>query len=294
MAQYGDAVRLPSDAVRIIDFCDVDSDKWAQYARSHGQPLKWLYAREARLLAEAEAGFVREFDTSLVISEVEAEILRAATGTLSTRIAVVPNGVDAAYFDPGLQHARPFPVEGRNLVFTGAMDYQANVDAVSWFAHEVFPMVRRRFPDVSFVIVGSNPASAVERLVALPGVQVTGRVPDVRPYLAHADVVVAPLRIARGVQNKVLEAFSMARPVVATPNALQGIPDAVQSGVYCCAEADDMANSILHVLQSTSAEPRGRQFVQQRFTWSSHTSRLFQYFNQTESVDGARLAEARA
>jgi sugar transferase (PEP-CTERM/EpsH1 system associated) len=139
------------------------------------------------------------------------------------RIGFFNNGVDTVYFSPDEAKDSPFPAGKRALVFTGAMDYWPNVDAVSWFAKEVFPQVLARHPDALFVIVGARPSPEVQALAALPQVMVTGTVPDVRPYVAHAAVCVAPLRIARGIQNKVLEAMSMAKTVVVSPQALEGI-----------------------------------------------------------------------
>jgi sugar transferase (PEP-CTERM/EpsH1 system associated) len=122
-----------------------------------------------------------------------------------------------------LAHPSPFAEAEEAIVFTGAMDYWPNVDAVVWFANEALPAIRRARPGAVFYIVGSRPTPAVQALAAIDGVRVTGTVPDVRPYLAHSAAVVAPLRIARGVQNKVLEAMAMGRPTVVTPQALEGI-----------------------------------------------------------------------
>jgi sugar transferase (PEP-CTERM/EpsH1 system associated) len=272
MAQYAEGLPLRNCAARVIDFCDVDSDKWRQYAATHRLPLKAVYAREARTLAMAEARYVREFDASIVISEVEAQILRGIAGGDPRRVQVVTNGVDIEYFDPARQAPNPFPVGSRPIVFTGAMDYQANVDGVQWFAREVLPKVKLREPSAVFVIVGSNPLPKVRALAAQPSVIVTGRVPDVRPYLAHAGVVVAPLRIARGLQNKVLEALAMARPVVATENAIQGIPDARRAGVRIAQGPDAMVDAILAILGAGEGGQPGRDFVQRRYGWDASLS----------------------
>jgi sugar transferase (PEP-CTERM/EpsH1 system associated) len=296
MGPYAADLDLGRGAVRIMDFCDIDSDKWRQYAPTHGYPMKWVFAREARMLARAESELAAKFDASLVISEAEAGILRSIAPCSGDRVAVLPNGVDAEYFDPGRCYDNPFQSGGRRIVFTGAMDYHANVDAVTWFARDVFPTVRRRLPDAVFVIVGSNPTLAVRQLASLPGVEVTRRVPDVRPYLAHASAVVAPLRIARGVQNKVLEALAMARPVIATENALQGIPDAGLAGVITPADPGAFADAVITSLEAALAEPRGRAFVLDRFVWKAQASKLAAYFSGSgeETIAGAPLAVARA
>ena len=144
------------------------------------------------------------------------------------------------------------------VVFTGAMDYHANVDAVRWFAEAALPSIRAAMPDAIFAIVGSNPAPPVRALAGADGVLVTGRVADIRPYLAHAAVVVAPLRIARGVQNKVLEALAMARPVVATANAVQGIPGAAQAGVCVRDAAEGLAAAVIERLARDDSAARRR------------------------------------
>jgi sugar transferase (PEP-CTERM/EpsH1 system associated) len=260
---------LGKDAVRIIDFCDVDSDKWLQYSARHRFPMNRVYAREARELASIEARYVHQFDASIVISDAEAIILRAVAGGDFEKIHVVPNGVDCVYFDPTRQFPSPFEPGTRPIVFTGAMDYHANVDGVKWYAREVFPAVRQQMPGAVFAIVGSNPIPEVQALASEPGVIVTGRVPDVRPYLSHASVVVAPLRIARGVQNKVLEALAMARPVVATENALQGIPEAGDAGVAIANDPKSLAEASVSATERLD-EPRGRAFVTTRFGWAHH------------------------
>ncbi len=156
------------------------------------------------------------------------------------------------------------------MTFTGTMGYRPNVDAVCWFAHEVLPLLRARHPALRFAVVGADPAPAVRRLASLPGVVVTGRVPDTRPWMAQADVVVAPLRIARGVQNKVLEAMSMARPVLATPAAFEGVRAEPGRDLLLAADAPAFAREALAVL--SGAHPglgeRARAAVERGHAWS--------------------------
>ena len=220
MAQYAEPFTA---ARRVVDLCDVDSDKWRQYAEKKSWPMNMLYRHEARQLLAYERKVARECDASLLVSEPEAALFRQLAPESAARIGFFNNGVDTVYFSPGEAKDSPFPAAKRALVFTGAMDYWPNVDAVSWFAKEVFPQVLARHPDALFVIVGARPAPEVQALASLPQVMVTGTVPDVRPYVAHAALCVAPLRIARGIQNKVLEAMSMAKTVVVSPQALEGI-----------------------------------------------------------------------
>ena len=215
---------MPQGLARtVMDMVDVDSDKWTQYAPSQPWPLSWLYAREGRKLSTWETRMAQQFDATLLVSGAEAELLQQRVPAAQTRISAFENGVDTVYFSPERDYINPYEAGARVIVFTGAMDYWPNVDAVCWFARHIFPAVRRQVPEAQFAIVGSRPVSEVQKLAQQAGVMVTGNVPDVRPYLAHAACAVAPLRIARGVQNKVLEAMAMARAVVVTPQAAEGI-----------------------------------------------------------------------
>jgi polysaccharide biosynthesis protein PslH len=294
MGQYAVKLQLPAGSRRIMDFCDVDSDKWRQYAQSHGVPLKCIFLREARMLAGIEQRYTRMFDTTLVVSEVEALILRETTVAPDVAVQVVPNGVDTDYFDPTQPFSNPFALSVKPIVFTGAMDYYANVDGVDWFARDVFPQIRRRVPEALFVIVGSNPSAEVRALAKMPGVIVTGRVPDTRPYLAHAAVVVAPLRIARGVQNKVLEALAMDRPVVATANAAQGIPAATEAGIRLASDAGAMADEVVGSLQRPDGERCGRRFVQARYGWAAQLANVMCLFNTSPARPGVAALEQDA
>ena len=219
MARY---VTGATRAHRVMDFVDIDSDKWRQYAAQQPWPMSWLYRREARLLLAWERRIAREFDWSAFVSDAEAADFRRMAPESAARTVTLSNGVDAEFFTPEADHPNPYPAGKRVVVFTGAMDYYPNVDAVEWFARQVLPAARVRWPDLAFYIVGGKPTPAVRALEG-EGVVVTGRVADVRPYLAHAAAVTAPLRIARGIQNKVLEGMAMARTVITSPQGLEGI-----------------------------------------------------------------------
>ena len=207
---------------RVLDMVDMDSAKWGDYAGRARWPASAVWAREARTLLAFERRAALDFDRTLFVSQAEAADFIRAAPAAAGRVGWLDNGVDLEFFAPA-SFARPFAGSGADVVFTGTMDYRPNVDAVTWFVEAVWPTLRAGRPDLRFTVVGANPAPAVQRLATVPGVAVTGRVADVRPYLAHADLVVAPLRIARGIQNKVLEAMAMARPVVATPQAFAGL-----------------------------------------------------------------------
>src|SRR5262249_33867038 len=178
---------------------------------------------------------------------------------------------------PQGRYSNPYAADEAALVFTGAMDYWANVDAVTWFSREVLPRVRSGFPAACFYIVGTRPARAVRDLARLPGVRVTGAVPDVRPYLAHARVAVAPLRIARGVQNKVLEAMAMARPLVASPQAVDGIRPCAELLDWTADAPDAYARLLLKLLNQSGTSPLGHAFrahVCEHYSWRENLRRI--------------------
>ena len=205
MAQY---VSNRSSLPLLLDLVDVDSAKWTQYATHHRWPLSALYRREGRTLLAFERAMVMRARQSFLVTAQEVALFERLAPECAGRVAVSGNGVNAEYFAPDAARASPFADEEIPLVFTGAMDYWPNVDAVSWFVAEVMPQLRARWPTLRFHIVGRNPTPAVNALAG-PAVAVTGTVPDVRPYLQHARVVVAPLRVARGIQNKILEAMAI-------------------------------------------------------------------------------------
>jgi sugar transferase (PEP-CTERM/EpsH1 system associated) len=267
MAQY--VAGPPFDQVRrVIDFVDADSDKWRQYAASRRPPMRWIYGREATRLESFDLAIARAFDVGLFVSPAEAAWFRDRLGRDGAHVTHVNNGVDSAYFDPRHGGQSPFPETERAVVFTGAMDYWANVDAVRWFAREVWPSVHHDEPRAAFYIVGSRPTAEVKALEA-DGIHVTGTVPDVRPYLAAAAVVVAPMRIARGVQNKVLEAMAMARPVIVTTKGLEGIAAEDGRDLLVADDVEDFARRVLEVLAGTHSGlgKASRRLVRRDYTW---------------------------
>jgi sugar transferase (PEP-CTERM/EpsH1 system associated) len=271
MAQYADSAQLTR---RVIDFVDVDSDKWAQYAQKKMFPMSWLYQREAHHLLRYERQVAQRFDASLFVSEPEAQLFMQLAPESAGKIGFFNNGVDTDYFSPTHLLANPYSPDEAAIVFTGAMDYWPNVDAVQWFANEVMPLVRTSNPDATFYIVGSRPTPEVQMLARLPGVRVSGTVPDVRPYLAHACIAVAPLRIARGIQNKVLEAMAMAKPVLVSPQALEGI-DAIPDHELVLAEsAEQFATAALGLLlqaqgQGNALGTCAREKVVAAYSWAN-------------------------
>ena len=267
-------VMRPSSARRIMDFVDIDSDKWRQYAPTKAWPLTWLYRRESVKLLAWERRVAAEFDASLFVSATEAEDFKALAPESASKISYFHNGVDADYFSPERDYPNPYPDARPVIVFTGAMDYWPNIDAVLWFAREVMPLLRVGMPNCLFAIVGSKPAPEVKDLARQADIRVTGRVEDVRPYLAHARVVVAPLRIARGIQNKVLEGMAMAKPVVATQQALEGIAASHGREVLLAGDASAMASAIQAALSEEDMGSAARKRVLEDFSWAKSLVRV--------------------
>ncbi|WP_066584746.1 TIGR03087 family PEP-CTERM/XrtA system glycosyltransferase [Sphingomonas pruni] len=288
MAQY---LPAKTPARVIMDFCDMDSLKFADYAKGSRGPMRWLMRREARLLFEFERRVAQRVDASLFVSEAEADQFRTRTG--AANVEAVENGIDTDFFDPAAAFER-IDTPGKLIVFTGQMDYRPNVEAVSWFADAVLPHIRATHPDADFVIVGRNPTDAVTALARRDGVQVTGEVADVRPWLDAAACVVAPLKIARGIQNKVLEAMAMARPVVASGPAAEGIDhDGTILSGDTVAEVTDAVNGLLSDATGAAAMGRNaRERVKARYGWSARLAPLDALI-RSDAKDASPVAKGR-
>ena len=277
MASYlDDHLQFPA----LVDFCDVDSAKWTQYAPEHRWPLSWIYRREGeRLLAYERQVAARSAHSFFATDNETALFLKQAPEALG-RVSSMCNGVDAEFFSPAQAVPSPFAADEIPLVFTGAMDYWPNIDAVSWLVAEMLPRLLSRWPTLRFYIVGRSPTAAVSQL-ASDKVVVTGTVPDVRPYLQHAAVVAAPLRIARGIQNKVLEAMAMARPVVVAKGCGEAV-DAVAERDFLLADSvEEHVQQIDALLSSPERrEAMGkaaRQQVLARYSWEAHLAVIDQH-----------------
>jgi polysaccharide biosynthesis protein PslH len=255
MAQY---VARCSELCVVVDFVDVDSAKWAQYAAVRRWPVSWVFRRESERLLAFEREVSRSTAASVFVTAAEADMFRELAPECAAKVHHVQNGVDGAYFSPEQAHPTPFAEGEIPIVFTGAMDYWPNVDAVRWFAREVLPAVRALRPEVLFYIVGMNPTQEVQALARVGSVVVTGRVPDVRPYLQHARVVVAPLRVARGIQNKVLDAMAMARPVVVSTAAARSLAGRANRDFAVADDAAEFAGKVTGLLAAEPGEAMGR------------------------------------
>ena len=267
---------LPSVPM-LVDFVDVDSAKWTQYAPEHRWPLSWLYRREGRTLLAFERQVASQARQSFFVTPNEVALFLSQASEAQGRVQALCNGVDADFFQPAAAHASPFAPEEQPIVFTGAMDYWPNIDGVSWFVAEMLPALRARWPQARFYIVGRSPSAAV-RALAGPGVVVTGTVPDVRPFLQHAAAVVAPLRVARGIQNKILEAMAMAQPVITVGSCADAIGADATQGLLRAETPAEFVAALGPLLADTSVRSalgeRAREYVLQGFSWQAHLAGL--------------------
>ena len=274
MAQYLPAESEHGPLMRVMDLVDVDSEKWRSYADGKTWPLSMLYRREGTQLLEYERLIAKGFDQVMLASRAEASLFRLRAPESGHKIDHFNNGVDSEYFSPRHKLASPY-AGARVVALTGAMDYTPNIEAAIWFAERVMPSLRLGFPDLQFHIVGSRPGHSLLALRRLPGVFVSGTVDDIRPYLRHAAVIVAPLHIGRGVQNKVLEAMAMQKTVVATPQALEGICAAAGTEVLRAAGAGEF---IYHVGQELSSPSdigvAARRRILRDYRWDANLQRL--------------------
>lgn len=255
----------------VLDLVDVDSAKWERYTKDHRFPLSWIYRREARTLLAYENASACNSLATLLSTPAEVALLAERAPACQPKLHSMQNGVNTAFFSPDPQRTSPYPTAHPVLVFTGAMDYWPNVDAVSWFVNELFPKIRVEIPELALYIVGSNPSPAVRQLADGQHTFVTGSVPDIRPYLQHATLAVVPIRIARGIQNKVLEAMAMGQSVVVTAECARalGAPETVPLRTAC--DANEFIQHTLALLRQAETRQtlgqQARDFVQNQYSW---------------------------
>jgi polysaccharide biosynthesis protein PslH len=291
---------------RHVDLIDVDSEKWFDYAKASGVIKRGIFHLEGRRLRQLEGGISDWASGITVVSEPEAALYRAFRS--DGPIEPIPNGVDVDYFTPeagSVDGIMPAASSQSGCVFVGALDYKPNIDGIIWFARNVWPQIHRQHPDQNLSIVGREPVADVQKLAEIPGVDVVGTVPDVRPYLSRAAVAVVPLHIARGVQNKVLEALAMAKAVVASPDPLVGlrVEDGVQ--LFKAVEAEQWVSCVTRLLDDAQLRHdvgvAGQAYVTAHHRWEQCLEPLmrFLHLENSESRDAvagpnARSAEALA
>ncbi|WP_271438641.1 TIGR03087 family PEP-CTERM/XrtA system glycosyltransferase [Pontixanthobacter luteolus] len=258
----------------IVDLCDVDSAKFEAYAKEGSVPRKWIDAREGRKLSAVEEALAHRADATLFVSQAEADLFRSRLRNSScVNIAAIRNGIDTTFFDPSAvtANAELARVSGPNFVFTGQMDYAPNIAAAERVIAKLLPAIRQKHPGAAFHVVGRAPTDRLMRHDGKAGVKIWGEVPDVRPFLAAADVVIAPLEIARGIQNKVLEAMAMARPVLLSAEAATGIDASDGKHFRIGTSNDALIAAALDMLANPAATAEmasaAREYVAQHQSW---------------------------
>ena len=274
MAQY--AQPLAPEVPMLVDFVDVDSAKWTQYAPAHRWPMSAVYRREGERLLAYEREVAAQARRSFFVTPNETALFLSHAPEAQGQVQSLSNGVDADFFAPDPSRANPFAANEQAIVFTGAMDYWPNIDGVSWFVSDMLPRLRAHWPRARFYIVGRSPSPQVQALAG-EHVVVTGTVPDVRPYLQHAAAVVAPLRVARGIQNKILEAMAMEQAVITVPSCAEAIGASSAQGLLRADDADGFLQSLQQLLdappgQAAALGREARRFVLQGFSWQAHLS----------------------
>ena len=258
----------------IIDYIDLDSDKWLQYSKYTKFPLRQIYLEEKKRLFAYEIKINQAFDYSIFVSERETKIFKKLYPK-ARNIIVIPNGIDFEYFTPP---KKKLPNRQPSLVFTGVMDYFANIDGVKWFCKNILPKIKVQIPDIRFYIVGMKPTKAVRKLSKLEGVIVTGFIDDIRQYYWMADVCVIPLRIARGLQNKLLEAMATGNAVVATSNAKNGIVCRENLDLLIADDEEGFCQCVISILQD--AEKKGKLGmnaeinIRKNYSWQHNLSKF--------------------
>lgn len=253
-----------ADVPSFVDLVDVDSQKFFDYASTAGIPKRWLFTLEGRRVRKLEKELCGWAKGVFLVSPAEAKLFDGFTAPGTATPAT--NGVDLDYFRP-----RPDVKPDLACAFVGAMDYPPNVDAAVWFATDIWPRVRAVHATAEFRVVGRQPTPAVLRLHGTNGVNVIGQVPDVRPHVASAAVAVCPVRIARGLQNKVIEAMAMGKPTVASPPAIAALKVELGRDVLSATSADEWVSTLIELLGDANRQAElgasGRKYVEEHHHW---------------------------
>lgn len=267
---------------KIMQFADIDSDKWRQFADKQHFLMRLVYLREHKKLADYEQTVAAKFDLSCFISDAEVAMFKSMlTPALHDKIKPLCNGIDSDYFSPHALKVEKaeYDLQDENyLVFTGAMDYVPNADSVIWFVETLWQRLHQAHPDSAFYIVGSSPSAKVRALTKYAGVVVTGRVADVRPYLHHAKAAVAPMQMARGIQNKILEAMAMALPVLTTSLGAEGLENCLNQQVYVTDDCEQMYAWLDKKLSSPhQIATESRNWLKENYSWEAKLNPLLHY-----------------
>jgi sugar transferase (PEP-CTERM/EpsH1 system associated) len=284
MAQY--VFDKHEDLHTVMNFVDIDSDKWRQYSDSKQGLSKFVYQREHQQLQRYEIDIATRSNVSCFVTPAEVDTFKQLLpSSHKDNIQVLENGLDNHFFNPDAPSTlhEDFPIATDNyLVFTGAMDYWANVDAVKWFVTNVWPSVLEKVPTAHFYIVGGGATADVKTLESHTGVVVTNRVVDIRPYLQHAKAVVAPMQIARGVQNKILEAMAMAKPVFTTTRGIEGISGYPTAHNLVTNDPQAASNwCVQHLIDDQAEAMDSREWIIHQYSWPSKLAPLQEYLDES-------------
>ncbi len=268
-----------NNAPLIMDFGDLDSGKLFEYEKFRAFPLSWAYGYEARKLRAYESWISNKAKFCTFTTPYELDEFGKFNDVTPRK--VIPNGVNTNYFE----WMDDVTYQSESLVFVGRLDYFPNEQGIQWFVRNVLPILQKVLPKVSLTIVGSNPSTDVQRLAEVPGIRVTGHVPDVRPFLREATLAIAPLHIARGVQNKILEAMAIGTPIVATEEAARGIHASEQQCLLIGKTPEDFAKQVVRVFKEAglrrALSENGRKHIQNHYTWKQSMEILDQVLVET-------------
>jgi polysaccharide biosynthesis protein PslH len=271
--------RVFANTPKVVDLVDVDSQKWQQMGRESYAVRKWLYRAESKRVLKLEQRIAAKVNAIVLVSEREAGLFEEAVPIpypKQCNVHGISNGVDSHYFSPPtpkpVRNGGASQVSALSLIFTGVLDYRPNVEGIEWFCRQVLPRLRPTI-SVCLTVVGRRPCKRVLDLRSIPGVDVIGEVPDVRPYLCNADVAISPLKIARGMQNKVLEAMAVGLPIVVTPQSAEGI-EARSGKEWLIADTAAQWHAALVKLATNPAERANiglaaRKLVVNQFSWAA-------------------------
>jgi len=282
LMNYLSVIRAARNApLAVCEWHNIESELMRQYSERERSPGRRMYARKtARLMNDFEKRALAEFDAHIAVSETDAERLRAINS--DARIFVIENGVDAGYF------ARTESANKNRIVFVGSMDYHANIEGAIDFAQNVWPLVRGQKPELVFTIVGRDPTLAVRQLSSINGVEVTGSVPDVRPYYREAIAAIVPLNVGGGSRLKILEAMAASVPVVSTRLGAEGLAVHDDENILLANGIDQLAESILRVIDNQELRSRliagGSRLVTERYDWSKVGAKLIDYYSTLMSA----------
>jgi len=269
----------------IMDFMDMDSHKWLQYSCNTKPPMRWVYQREASLVKRLENRVGNKFDACFFVAEPETNLYKQQTGNPAAEVLSIGNGIDPAEFYPT---THPTEVTTPHLLFAGVMDYTPNVDAMLWFYNEVWPSVLTRWPDATLTIAGMNPTPAIARLQGVDNVRVTGFVEDILPYFHESNIFVAPFRIARGIQNKILQAFACGLPVVSTSMGAEGIKCTPGQNIEVGDEPNDMFDAIKRLMTAPhhyqSVRNSALATIDEHYSWDGILTPLLQLLDNDKAT----------